>query len=485
MNYTLSLFLALFFCTLGAFSQNTTIVFNTKPNTTIGIAKEIDNTYAGTLTDQINIDATGNCTYSWDVNDFQFVNCSFYDGRGVFFPIMQGSHLTITYKGDGEVEFAGTDKAAIEYYNSRKESNRSFMNSSFSFPAESGYEDYSLLIEKHHSILSHGLDSLAAVNAISPKFSDILKNDFNMLTIMIVIGTYRTRYLENAETKVSGQDSIKVENKISEILDKISPIINSGEIFKYTLGRSVLAVYYTNKYRHLDEKEKEELLSKNAWANYLDPNRIGYMLVPKDIQHKLLSIELLDNYENAVTKGNPELFDYISKIRPHNAFLPYLKEKQDKLLASINADHSGIKYIENTINTLKDLSKVPDFDQKILYIDIWATWCGPCIAQFKHKEKLHEVLSSYKNIIPVYISIDKDADDMHWKEKTKGFNLNGYHLRANEQLVTDINEQLFDGTGIGIPRYILMDGDGNILNKKISGPINIEKLKQELDKHFD
>ncbi|MDR1504972.1 MAG: hypothetical protein LBT43_21180 [Prevotella sp.] len=483
-SINLIIIFGLFFCISDAFSQNTTIVFNAKENVTIGISKEIDNTYTRTLTDKINTYATGSGIYSWDVDDFQFVSCSFHDGWTAYFPIMQGSHLTITYTGEGQFKFEGVTKAEVEYYNSRKEINRSFMNSSFSFPAKSSYEDYSLFIEKYHSALSNTLDSLITENIVSPKFSNILKNDFNILTICIVIDTYRSGYLENAATKVNKQDSIKVENKINEILNKISPMIDSGDILKYSSGSYALALYYTNKYRDLNEKNKEELLSRNTWANYLKPNKLGYLMAPEEMQYKLLSLELLDNYENAVTKGNSTLFNYISEIRPQNAFLPYLKEKQNELLASMNANHSEVKYIENTINTLEDLSKVVDFDQKMLYIDLWATWCGPCIGEFKHKDKIHELLSNYEDIIPVYISIDEDNNDTIWKEKTKVFGLNGYHLRANEKLVTYINEKLYKGEGIGVPRYILLGKDGNILEDNLPRPGNIDKLKQELDKHF-
>lgn len=480
----LIIFGGLFFCISGVFAQNTTIVFNAKANATIGISKEIDNTYTRLITDEINTDSTGKVIYSWDVNDFQFVGCSFPDGWSAFFPIMQGSHLTITYKGEGEFEYAGADKAEVEYYNSRKEINRSFMNSSFLFPSESGFEDYSLFIEKHYSELSDTLDSLVAENTISPKFSDIMKNDFNMFTICIAIDTYRTKYLEKEATKVNKEDSIKVENKINGILKKISPMIDSGDILKYPSSSYALAVYHTTKYRQLNEKDKEELLSRNTWAKYLKPSKLGYLLTPEAMQYKLLSLELLENCENAVTKGNSTFLDYVSEIRPQNAFLPYLKEKQDELLVSINADHSEIKYIDNKIDMLEDLSKVDSFEQKILYIDIWATWCGPCIGEFKHKDKIYELLLNYKNIIPVYISIDEDSNDMAWKEKTKVFNLNGYHLRANNKLATDINEKLYEGKGIGVPRYILLDKDGNILEKDLTRASNIDKLKQELDKHF-
>ena len=474
----------LFFCISTSSAQNTTIVFHTKGNSRIDISKEIDNTYSS-ITNQINADSTGNCIYSWDVNDFQFIECTFYDGGSIFFPIKEGAHLTITYKGDFQTEISGADKTEVEYYRNEYKDiiTRPLMIASATLPAESNIEDISILVSKYNTLLSNTLDSLATINTISPKFSKIVKNDFHTFMTSLSVGLYQTRYLENGATKVNKQDSIEAEGAINKLLDKIYPMIESGEIFKYTLGRNILASFYNYKYRVLNEKEL--LLSKEAWTKYLEPKELGYLIAPEEIRCKLLSLKLLDNYRNAEAKGNSEILNYISDICPQNAFLPYLKERQEKLSASINADHSEVKYVEDIVNTLKDLSKVTSFDQKILFIDMWATWCGPCIAEFKHKDKLHELLSNYKDVLPLYISIDEDKNDKLWREKTKAFNLNGYHLRANKKLTSDIYEKIYEGRGVmGVPQFVLLDKDGNILEKNLPWPHDIDKLKQELDKYI-
>lgn len=478
---TIFSFCWLFVGMTSAVSQNTTIVFKAKPNTSIHIAKEIDNTYIHILTDTVYTDSAGTCTYSWDVNDYQFVSCSFYDGGSINFPILQGRRVTITHKGEWKYDYDGIDKQDYEFHNYRKGFNYDFLNSSYFFPVESGYEEYSLFIDNQFSILSNSIDSLAAVNMISPKFTEITRNDFNIFVAAIAPRYYRSKFLAEANKA----DSIKIEHKIEELFDRVRPLIDSGEIFKYTTFSVLLSNYFTTIYQKLDEKSKEELLSENTWVNFLKPSEIGFVVAPEEYQCKLLASEVLSNIENRDPRGNSEMLAYISKIRPQNPILPYLIEKHDELLEVLRtANNSGIKYIEDTINTFEDFSKVDDLSQKILYIDIWATWCGPCIGQFKHTDKVHELLLNYKNIIPVYISLDDDANDTHWREAIKAFNLNGYHLRSNKELDMYINNTLFEGKGIGDPRYCLVDKEGNILENELPYPGNTDELKTSIGSIF-
>lgn len=486
LNKQMIITLAFVFCSLwiiegNIFAQNTTITFSTKANSMVSISKEIDNTYTPTLIDSITTDSTGNYTYIWNVEKFQFVNCSFHDGVSIFFPIREDSHLTIRYNGDTNFEFTGRDMDEIEYYtNGYKNITRPFVGAVLSFPSESSYEDFSTLLEEYYTMLSHDLDSLIIENKISSHFAEIVKHDFDMLTICIATSIYGAKQTTN----VNPQDSIKIESRIDDMLNKITALIDSREILKYNLGRSSTALYYANIYKLLEKETKQKLVETNRWAKYLEPNKLGYQIAPKELKYKLLSLELFDNYANAVITSNSAIYNYISDAYPQNIFLPYLQEEQKKLQNAIDADNSEVKFIESTINTLQDLVKIENLSLQALYIDIWATWCAPCIAELKHKDKIHNLLSKYTNVTPVYISIDDDKSDNAWKQKTKIFNLNGYNLRANQKLIEDINEQLYKSQGIGIPRYLLMDKDGHILDDNLPRPSNLEKLQQMLDKHL-
>jgi thiol-disulfide isomerase/thioredoxin len=121
-------------------------------------------------------------------------------------------------------------------------------------------------------------------------------------------------------------------------------------------------------------------------------------------------------------------------------------------------------------------SKLEDFRGKYVYIDVWATWCGPCRAEIpflkKAEEKYHD-----QNISFVSISIDQLKDVEKWKTLIKEKELGGVQLFADN----DWNSQFVKDFGItGIPRFILIDPMGKIVNADAARPSSSE-LQAQLD----
>lgn len=121
-----------------------------------------------------------------------------------------------------------------------------------------------------------------------------------------------------------------------------------------------------------------------------------------------------------------------------------------------------------------------DFKGKLVYIDVWATWCGPCIGGFPSFRKLVDAYKD-KNIVFIQYSIDE--------EKTNWQNF----LLKNEwmgPLCLQLIKESEPGTRImddykfnGIPRYMLFDGEGRIINPAMesSGFVMTTKI---LDKYL-
>ncbi|WP_300977757.1 TlpA disulfide reductase family protein [Flavobacterium sp.] len=121
-------------------------------------------------------------------------------------------------------------------------------------------------------------------------------------------------------------------------------------------------------------------------------------------------------------------------------------------------------------------TKLEDFRGKYVYIDVWATWCGPCRQEIpflkKAEEKYHD-----KNIVFVSISIDKVKDLEKWKTMVKEKELGGVQVFADN----DWNSKFVQDYKItGIPRFILVDPNGNIVKADAPRPSS-EELTALLD----
>ncbi|BCY27993.1 TlpA family protein disulfide reductase [Flavobacterium okayamense] len=112
-------------------------------------------------------------------------------------------------------------------------------------------------------------------------------------------------------------------------------------------------------------------------------------------------------------------------------------------------------------------TKLEDFSGKYVYVDVWATWCGPCRAEIPHLKKLEEHYHGKKNIVFVSISVDKAKDHEKWKKFVDEKELGGVQLFADN----DWNSDFVKGYQInGIPRFIIIGPKGEIVNADAPRP---------------
>ncbi|HVA98826.1 MAG TPA: TlpA disulfide reductase family protein [Bacteroidia bacterium] len=172
-------------------------------------------------------------------------------------------------------------------------------------------------------------------------------------------------------------------------------------------------------------------------------------------------------------------------------FFPYY-QKLDKALTTKYPDSPYIKYFHSQIDDMMRLSigsEAPDiklndplgdpvslssFRGKVVLIDFWASWCGPC------KEELPNVVAAYKKYkdkgFTVFsVSLDKDKKD--WTDAIQKFNLTWTQVSDlgywNSSVV-----KLYHLTSI--PQTYLIDKDGKIIAKGLRGDDLQKKLAEIL-----
>ncbi len=116
-----------------------------------------------------------------------------------------------------------------------------------------------------------------------------------------------------------------------------------------------------------------------------------------------------------------------------------------------------------------------DLKGKKIYIDVWATWCGPCIKEIPSLKTLEKELHQ-ENIQFVSVSIDTQEDKEKWSTFIDEKELTGLQLLAkgdwNSDLATAYNIK-------GIPRFLLIDEEGKIISANAPRPSD-PKIKETL-----
>lgn len=123
-------------------------------------------------------------------------------------------------------------------------------------------------------------------------------------------------------------------------------------------------------------------------------------------------------------------------------------------------------------------TSLADLKGKYVYVDVWATWCGPCIREIPALKKIEEEFSR-KNVAFVSISIDRKSEYETWKSMIAEKDLGGIQLFADN----DWKSQFIVDYGIlGIPRFIIIDPQGNIVSADAPRPSDpdLKKMLEEL-----
>ncbi len=98
---------------------------------------------------------------------------------------------------------------------------------------------------------------------------------------------------------------------------------------------------------------------------------------------------------------------------------------------------------------------------KVVYIDIWATWCGPCRAEFPWAKELKKRFEGNNEVVFLYASVDGDPNA--WRKFLKTANSpEGIHLRLSPAEQDKIIEEY--KCGGGVPKYFLIDQQGKIVS---------------------
>jgi peroxiredoxin len=129
-------------------------------------------------------------------------------------------------------------------------------------------------------------------------------------------------------------------------------------------------------------------------------------------------------------------------------------------------------------NTEGQQVSLSEFKNKIVYIDFYGVYCGPC--QYEIKNHVQPLYEKYKDKDVVFLNICVDVKEKEWKEYCKKMNLHGINLLA-EGWITHAVCQNYNVNGV--PHFVLIDAAGKIVNNNAGRPSELlRESENEIDK---
>ncbi len=116
---------------------------------------------------------------------------------------------------------------------------------------------------------------------------------------------------------------------------------------------------------------------------------------------------------------------------------------------------------------------------KIIYMDFWASWCGPCKREMPFSLKMQEHFKG-KDVVFVYMSSDRNPEA--WKKAIEALKITGEHYLLNNKVYSERNKVVKVRY---IPRYMMYDKNGNLVTDNAprpSSPKSTQMIEELLKK---
>ena len=304
-----------------------------------------------------------------------------------------------------------------------------------------------------------------------------------------IIISNRAGYSKQIKVKKDGSfsDTLKIEEGVYRFYDGIE----MGSIFLKNNNKTS----FTLNTKNFDETLKFE---------GDDADKSNFIVANNLLQEKYLTDEIFNSSKNEFV----EIFDALENAY-QNLKSEFLSididyfEKQDQSFQSMKKTYTN--YLEEKIE-MRNLfvkgtisptfsnyenysggeTSLKDFNGKFVYIDVWATWCGPCKVEIPSLKKL-ELKYKTKNIEFISISVDDarrsgtmEKANESWRKMVRDKQLTGTQLITGNGWNTDFIQ---DYKINAIPRFILIDPKGNIIDADAPRPSSkrLIELLNDLD----
>lgn len=165
---------------------------------------------------------------------------------------------------------------------------------------------------------------------------------------------------------------------------------------------------------------------------------------------------------------------YLEGMEKYGKYLttPLLKRRAEAIGTQLYDTKPGGRAADFTYPDQQGkMVSLSDFPGKVVVVDVWATWCGPCRTEIPHLKKLEEEMRE-KDVVFLGVSLDEKKNKQKWLDVIKTEGLHGVQLFADgwSKITKDYKIT-------GIPRFLVFDKQGHIATTHAPRPSSPELKK--------
>ena len=311
--------------------------------------------------------------------------------------------------------------------------------------------EYRALLEKENSKVKALLPKIKD-KKLRSYYSDLAAAEYKWLKVRLIA--------DDCEHK-------KIDRRTNTDLQELLNDLDVNDAINYQTNLSLWALL---------NKTKSEMKGNNEAYCYELIDLTKQMVTNPNLRRQMVQIIGQNYYTYGDGTGNVE--EFTKRFREfagehaniadgmYKQFME-VKKAKEKTASGVPAPDITLDLPDGKQVQLKDICK-----GKFTYIDVWATWCGPCKMEIPFMEKLVERFKGNDKVMFISISVDENVEawkKMIEKDKPQWAQYN-IHGKTNQQFSAD--------WGItGIPRFIMIDKDGNIFAADATRPSNEETAK--------
>ncbi|MBD1393445.1 TlpA family protein disulfide reductase [Mucilaginibacter glaciei] len=231
--------------------------------------------------------------------------------------------------------------------------------------------------------------------------------------------------------------------------------------------------------------------SGNTVSKLKGKSFVNWILVrntyPKNIAEAWLAQNIFTKCSTKDLAYAKPLMEEMRAIYPQSKYIPYLQNKINMLqvLLAKNLANKDIIIADRYDKMTSIYQTISKLKGKVVYLDIWGTWCGPCKEELRYNPQLKQQFTG-KDVAFVYLDMDEDIKDAQWKEFIKVNGMTGLHLRKSSKDIQQFWAELLpkDKPDQYYPMYFIFDKNGKLVQQQAKRPSDKADLYKQIQRYL-